>query len=360
MNAENHWISYYTPVDVASEVIANIPNHFRPVTAIDICVGSGNFLRAAKNRWPGLNLIGVDQNISTVNQDLKNEINLYQQDAYLYKGLKKSLNCDFRENLLLVANPPFGKLENAYAFFKSRKQCDFFDKTIDLKRKEALMLYSNLSLLKEGDYFAAILPDNIFRSDRFYSFKCAFLNQFKNEWIGEPSYYFKGSEVRCRMFVGEYKGLNSVEKKIIKDNNPSNRFQAIRGVDNSKIFKRIRKPNTTIYEEVVHFSNTDKKLRHKFYTLKETKNANKYVEEGDVLISRVGRNAGMVTIPTQEFEGKLASDYFFIYKGLSLSENQVKIIQEELFLQKRGLTTSYLTKSDINEVLLKQTQNVFY
>src|SRR5690606_27650486 len=104
--------------------------------------------------------IGIDEKIFDI--DEHNRILKYEFNSLEYENLEflKSYS-----NKLILANPPFGKLDYT---IKSCNESfrDLLALAINSKRMEACMLVSNLSVLNTGDIFSAIIPENIFTSQR--------------------------------------------------------------------------------------------------------------------------------------------------------------------------------------------------
>ena len=58
------WSKYYTPEVLSKGIVEGIDSSFFPNEVVDICVGSGNMLSSAKQRWPKASLVGVDIKLS--------------------------------------------------------------------------------------------------------------------------------------------------------------------------------------------------------------------------------------------------------------------------------------------------------
>jgi len=343
------WNNFYTPLDVARHIVDLIPSEHAPTVAVDICAGSGNFLKAAIERWGGIKTIGIDilptENIIQITK------NIYKLDALDLERLNK---IDFGKNKLILANPPFGKMvtNNIEIVVNSEKFTELHKEAIKSKRIEALMLISNLNILEKGDLFAAILPDNIFESENLRKFKLLFLNYFQILHSGETKEYFTKSEVKTRIFIGKYSGnsnadINFENVKPIQESNDLS-VKVLRGIDNSKLLREIEE-DQIFFDEVVHFSNDGGACTLKRYVRKNSKPSFLKISKNDILISRVGRNSGKIHKVVKDYEGKYLSDYFYLIKdfGKMASASQLKIMESSLLRKKRGLTASYLCKKDI-------------
>ena len=91
------------------------------------------------------------------------------------------------------------------------------------------------------------------------------------------------------------------------------------------------------------------------YYLKSQCHSSKLIKHNDLLISRVGRNAGNIYQCKTREVGMSASDYFYIVKNVDFSLNGSQLMKLEKHLKqlKRGLAANYLCKSDIELILEK-------
>jgi len=352
------WSKFYTPKSLADRIISLIPEDFTPDLAIDICVGSGNFLEAAAERWTELKLIGVDLKLGNVRK--KSKYILYQFDALESNELKKRIKFQKSVKKIVLANPPFGKLppENNEIV----KIDDYLNilrkKAIRTQRIEALMLVSNLSILNNGDYFAAVLPENFFTSISFESFREEFLRNFEFYQIGDSTLYFSNSEVKTRTFHGKFRlssNITCLQNSNLALSKGSNKQTVLeRGIDNSKLTSLECLETGTRYSKVLHFSNDLGVIyREKFVAEKFISKRKSQIELDDLLIIRVGRKTGYIHQARKEYVGNYVSDYFYVYKSCKLTLNQIRELSCDLIKKSRGLTTKYISKSDIYNSLNK-------
>tara|TARA_R110002051_G_scaffold201693_1_gene268484 strand:+ start:20206 stop:21285 length:1080 start_codon:yes stop_codon:yes gene_type:complete len=337
------WSKYYTPKPVANSIISMLPQEFNPTKVIDICVGSGNFLDAALRQWKDVKAIGIDISLNEINKEDK--YTLHQMDALDLELLTKTIKKNNKEVKVVLANPPFGKLENAEKYSNKKNSHNLIHtEAVRIKRIEALMLVSNLKLLNIGDYFGAILPENFFTSLRLFQFKEMFINEFTDIIIGEKEKYFNSSEVKTRIFIGKYIGSKKKKSQKIQSKtfNKSN-YKLHRGIDNSKLFSEESEDDI----EVVHFSNLDgiQKLRRFFPKTKAIERL--IICKNDTLILRVGRNSGYTYQVKKEYINKYVSDYFYLLKGIKFNKEENLILQNLLIDKRKGIAANYLKKNDI-------------
>ena len=350
---DRDWLNFYTPAHVATEIVNLIPENYAPEMVVDICVGSGNFLRAASTRWNGCSTLGIDINPNLKATEISNEI--YKIDALNIKDLE---TINFKLKKLILANPPFGKLDySSKNIYFSKKLKKLQIEALKTKRIEALMLVSNLHILNDKDLFGAILPQNIFEAENLKRFKEMFLAHFEVLYIGVPNKYFSKSEVITRIFVGKFiKDVDYSDSVKINTSVEIN-FKVLRGIDNSKLVKN---GNDNEFDEVVHFSNNDGIISQKRYVKKDAFSKDLKIEKNDVLVSRVGRNSGKIHYALKTYLKKYPSDYFYLLKGFKKIANKQQIQNMEYCLleKKRGLTTKYLCKKDIMEEIKKITNTI--
>lgn len=340
-----NWSNFYTPEEVAGEIIKLIPEDYSPNYAIDICAGSGNFLNAASNRW----------DIETIGVDIQNHTSIAQSKHKIYQSNALDLNTLKFLNILnkkiILANPPFGRLKEEIAIICKRHK-KLQEEALRSKRIETNMIVSNMSLLKKGEIFAAILPENIFSSLTLNKFKNLFLSYFEIMYLSDPKRYFKGSEVMTRIFIGRYTG-GIAEEKIFSNimGGTNSHVSLVRGVDNSLLISDMELEDNPNYIQVIHFNNADGDVRTKKFVENNVYPESKKINKGDILISRVGRNSGLVHQCKSDFIGKYFSDYFYLLKGGSKLD--LELLQHNLLEKKKGLTAKYICKKDILEALEK-------
>lgn len=341
---QKDWSNFYTPMPVASEIINFIPHDYQPTCLVDICSGSGNFLNAALSKW-NADVVAID----LMPQKSITSYKVHNVDALDLNNLKFLKEV---EGKLLLANPPFGKLADGIKNLCS-KHSQLQEEAIKLRRVETNMLVSNMSILNDGEIFAAVLPENIFTSKKFVNFKLLFLSHFEILHLGKARRYFPGSEVQTRIFIGSYKSNSVNQIRKSKSAEKQYNFKAIRGIDNSKLIKSKSDVLLKNFVKVIHFSNVDAKLHLKCSVPENSYSFEKVIEKNDYLIARVGRQSGMVYKPKVEFIGNYASDYFYIIKNADFLKNsELRKKAENILLEKvAGMTAKYLCKSDIMSTL---------
>lgn len=337
---EKDWNNFYTPKVVASHIVDLIPNNYNPQYIVDICAGSGNFLNAALERW-NVEALGVD--IHPVQG--KVSFVMHEENALNFDRLN-FINSNNKK--LILANPPFGKLEDvieSVCIKHTRLQIE----ALKSKRIEANMIVSNMSFLQEGEIFAAILPENIFSSSNLKKFRDLFLSYFEVIYHGPSEKYFKGSEVKTRIFIGKYQPNFEIKENDVIERKVKTTVTAIRGIDNSKLLRNPEVNDCLRYAKVVHFSNDYAHINIECMIKRDNLDSRKKIQKSDFLVSRVGRNSGKIHLVKQDFVGKYASDYFYIIKDAEhlLTEEILSKLEKRLLSKVTGLTAKYLRKIDI-------------
>lgn len=339
------WYSFYTPKNVAEMIIDMIPAGYNPKLIVDICAGSGNFLEAALSKW-NTEAVGVD--IQSIDNLSNKPYTLHLLNALDINNLNFITH---KTDKLVLANPPFGKMDSSNISF-CYKHSDLQEIAIKSKRIETNMIVSNMSLLKSGEIFAAILPENIFSSEKLIDFRRLFLSYFEILHMGDPEIFFRGSEVKTRVFIGRYiENPLLINKEKVKESVESIDYKIIRGLDNSKIIKKSEDfRSTNKYRRIIHFSNNEGPLS-KFYIEKKTNQFK--LDKTDIMISRVGRNSGKVFKVDSLFVGKLFSDYFYVVKNIQnlIDEEKRQQLENILINRRKGLTAKYICKKDIKSAL---------
>jgi methylase of polypeptide subunit release factors len=346
-----NWAKYYTPQHIAEEIVDKIPKEFYPKNVIDICAGSGNLLSAAEKRWGKANYISVDISDNNV---LTSNYNFYQLDALDFISLNKLVKFKDGKRLVL-ANPPFGSISSSKNKIINNDPLEhYLSEFQQLNRAEASMLISNLTLLRKDDVFGALLPENIFSSEKFCSFRNFFLSLFDICFIGTSNQYFSGSEVKTRQFIGIYKGGRvEISDRFKRIENKREIVKIYRGIDNSKLSNVGDFNDIKNYSEVLHFNNPEGLIISKKYIHNSKLNTTEIVQPNDLIIIRVGRNSGRIVKPNEYHIGKLVSDHLFIIKSIpkKLSKKQLIKAEQCLLNSKKGLTASYISKADVYNTL---------
>lgn len=207
-------LAYYTPEVLANFLVSLIP--MKHVTSVlDLCVGSGNLLWAARLKWPSASLVGVDvdrQAVISCKRRFGQSATFIQGDARLMhpyaEGRPKKLTDKTFD--IVLANPPFaGNEEISRLVTKENQGSQFQDATVlpekwgALSRRiEAMLLVYNLLYVRPGGYLAAIIPESILSCDRFGSLRNWLIKQTLHlDVIKLPPNSFSQTEVAASAVI---------------------------------------------------------------------------------------------------------------------------------------------------------------
>ena len=138
--------NYYTPLNVSKQLLQLIDFKDNS-TVIDICCGSGNLLKAAKEINPSIQCYGVDIT----------KVDIEQSFIVNNDGRSFALRNPFKYDYAL-ANPPFGRRDTE-KYIKSLFVNEY--SRIRTSRIEVEMLIANLLVLKPFGTLLAILPSTL-------------------------------------------------------------------------------------------------------------------------------------------------------------------------------------------------------
>lgn len=150
---------HYTPTILAEHLISFIKK--KDVFSVaDFCVGEGELLKAAKNKWPNVRLYGCDISERTVNLMKKNHIDwtLGKCDFLNPKSRKNSIILKNKYDLILL-NPPF-------TCKGSTIESILFDDTEYHMSTAMAFFVEAIQYLKDEGIMYAILPQSIAYSQK--------------------------------------------------------------------------------------------------------------------------------------------------------------------------------------------------
>lgn len=364
--ADNKWDRFYTPKQIATKII-NLLDINPPNVVADICAGSGNLLEAAHDRWPESKLLAIDvdfkaiENIKGKFKDIDAEcfdaVDMQKLNVFFDNYVNYCRKCD-----LVVANPPFGYFRNHIDRTKTNNKIlnILSDEAKKLNRIEAYMLISNILFLKPGGYFAAILPENIFTSQKWNIFKKIFINTiFDTVHVSSPGKIFR-TDVNTRIFIGKLRKGQKEIKLRENGNIIQNNVEIIRGsfVSESKYNDHIvpvfHSDCFKYIENKIKFG-SQKYISHDVDNFKEKA----ILKKNDIVIIRVGRNCGNSAIITKDYFGWHISDCVYIVRQNSVPNKVLSINMGRLLpSMKKGLACKYITERDILKVFNNTVKKV--
>jgi type I restriction enzyme M protein len=322
---------YYTQDLFANLLISQFGKKV-PSKVIELGVGGGSLIRAAHLRWSNANYYAADidgESIKRINLEFP-FVKITQTNG-LADDIHKKLNLKVNSIDIAICNPPYLRLKNKEIYHNllikaSLKECI----ALNHLTSDIVFLAQNLRLLKPFGELGIILPDSLITGYHFQLFRESLLTNHSIKGVIElPDRIFfktdartfililvKGSftNTKTQLYIANKQGVCyekievyssklvermdfSFHKYQIKSKIPSNYTNLLAiGVEirrghfthsqlkNSKI-KYLHTTNLQNFTKI-DFENND-------YSGIED---NKYARKGDILLSRIGRNIGKVSL----------------------------------------------------------------
>ena len=342
---------YYTPIHVANFLITQLEIEM-PEEIIDICCGSGNLLIAAQKRWNS-NLTGVD----IIEHNIP-KINCICED-----GREFAINHK-KKYPLILANPPFDCNEKK----RNMKLCEGIFEKYHTRRLENEMLIANLRLLEKNGTLLIIMPSSFVEAD--INLKLRQLIAFSyniQKIIKLPDDTFGNANIRSYAIIIknedklskvsylelEYKEEYDFSKKtiiskteilegrwhpFIKNKKPQI-LEMKRGNISSQFFKNEGIP-------ILHTSKKQEKWEPSIRHIGQVPKSPIYTENGDIIVSRIGRSAGSWAV--HKGDKLLISDCLYRIKDPK-GEIAKKLKKNRYSNIIKGVATPYITMKDFNE-----------
>lgn len=355
-------------MELANELVKHLPRR-KYESIVDICCGTWNLLAAAKKEYPHAKIYGVDIDENISNYTL-GDANFALDDGRSFAEKEKEAN---RTYDLILSNPPFGRLLDDEVYWKQESDNENFS-ALKCRRYELEMMLANIYLAHEGSMLLFILPITFIKGETFKKARKQIAKEFAiYEIIELPINTFERGRISTAAVIMEKK-VNS--RKDISIHRASFRnliweFEAI-SVQKSREVKKGNWIRTVTSESSINIrrgtvhsgkmcggqnivlhcsSNYDEKKWEP--SLRYTEQIDGIcAESGDILVNRVGKGAGYWCINTMD--NVQISDCLFVIKndgeGLlkKLCDNTV---EGRLNIEMRGVSTFYITKSDILKLL---------
>lgn len=369
VHRKNNYI-YYTPIELANYLVGMIakPDCER---MIDICCGSWNLLRAARNRYPSARIVGVDIDEAARVHKLDGS-HFYRMD-----GREYALRCtEHNEKYdLVLSNPPFGYLDESSRLLYYSKNKNINHELLN-SRYETEMIQANLLLLKPGGSVLFILPSTFVEGTSYKRIRKILGEQYNvRALFCLPEETFGVGRIRtwavwmdatqpdeldtkiCYVKVCNQNIATSVTKKICREDivtgnwlgeestEMSNSLDVYRGNMHSKEFSGAG-------NKVLHCA-VAKNGRLWIPSMRYTKrNDGKTAKKGDIIINRIGKSAGYWCV-NQEADIMVSDCIIVIHDCGEETRRLLEQNSENFRLQVPiyGTTTQYITIEDIKKIL---------
>jgi len=328
-----------------------------PSKVIDICCGSCNLLHAAKKRWPEAKLIGVDVICNNIS-----DVHCIQCD-----GRKYSIEHS-EQYLLVLANPPFDFVarKNEYPELYSNIPTGYITSRLEIE-----MLLANLRLLSDNGTLMIIMPSTFVNAESNIKIRKYLADRYQIEKIIRlPEEAFGSAKINSYALIIT---RNKLRKELTK------LFSVTLKEDKCSISELAVIPNKEVkagkWDEVTTTKNDlTSKLKMKrgnissqsftfagipiFHTAKSgnpwkpsiryVSNITKtpvYAENGDIIVSRVGKSAGCWYKHTGD--KIMISDCLYCIKdpdGIVAKKLEGQVYSYSL----KGVATRYITMADFS------------
>ena len=354
INGTECWVRYYTPKKLAEALVNLLPPESY-ISAVDICCGSFNLLEAASKAFPGIKLIGAD--INSYNS-IPDGVSFYNIDGRVFAD-----TCEEKFDLIL-SNPPFGVFDDSSQCVGSRIEYD--------------MLSSNVSLMHEGSFLLAIMPSTLVEGISYSRLRRTISERLRIcDIVSLPDDSFDGGirtyciiaslgvsnegptrfssmiEMDGRMVLvdSRYVGSSSIRSGdwISRGTQHKSTVTILRGRLKSSDLRSDRGKMRAL-----HCSSCDGDVWQPKKLFTNMVSSGPKCVKGDILINRIGKNAGRWCV--YDGEDAIISDCLLLIKDPS--ESIIRIFSansSKSFLRLRiyGLTTRYITQTDIHDMIEK-------
>lgn len=358
---------YYTPVTLLDALLEYIPDK-QIENVVDISCGSFNLLKSALKKYPNAKCVGVD----IEDQDIKEycDIRFVKQDGRVFSKQQHAKGVAFD---LILTNPPFGRLKKEDRLFEDEPNAEL------CSRYECEMMYANSLLAQEGSYMIAILPATFVEGDLYLKYRKKLAKDYEiRQLIKLPGNVFSRGDISAYAIIlyrtdagkirdtqtgnaiyEDSKWIISCEQAVA----PTNIMRGSWVTSNFSIVPKEKKEIDCIYrgnisstyfsvdgDEILHCSSIFEHgawmplLCHcKDYPRKSVK----YVHDGDIIVNRIGKNAGFWT--KYVGESRLISDCLIVIHGGTGIEEYLKQYSTDgrLEIPLKGVATKYISISDL-------------
>ncbi|MDD4760980.1 MAG: N-6 DNA methylase [Bacteroidaceae bacterium] len=376
---------FYTPEKAANLMIQLIPKTAKLDSAIDICSGSWNLLTAAKKKWPNLLFTGIDIDRKSINYKFeKSEFQRKDGREYSIKCFEKNISYS-----LVLANPPFGR-ESLKTAARFKKLLGYLEmRPLALQRIETTMILANLELLSKNGILVIVVPSTVINGDwALHLRKYIANNYYLNSIVHLPSNVF-GSDISTSILVIEnrksksrYVPIHKAEMKkngnyklafvtrITQTQAKTGQWDCIKNLYNEDIcfqIKRGRIGNNFLeingLSPVIHSTDIELMINPEWKPTRYLTDIPKptitipYAKNGDIIIIRVGRNAGQAA-RLRTNKQMMISDCVYALESddKDVLESIWRILnssdyQEDLDSIRKGVTIKYITKESLKSYL---------
>lgn len=360
---------YYTPIDLAKAILAIVPQ-MKTESIIDICCGSWNLLHAGKEKYPDAFITGVDV-------DKESEMHKIPKANFMVmdgRDFAKNEYIKGKTYDLILSNPPFGSISDDEKRYGLHEDLGHFYSKLLNKRYECEMMQANMLLAHEGSVLLFILPYTFVAGDSYQKARCQIAKDYSVfAIISLPITTFERGKINTFAIILQKNSNNNSTTIYEAINDGVWRFNKLRSIQNEEIkegnwwFKQNREKKISI--NIIRgnissccFEDAGQAVFHcaakkpgkwlpsiRYYNESKTpKNATK-ANTGDIIINRIGRDAGYWYI--NERDNITISDCLLVLKDTT--KTMLEVLENNsdkngrLLVPLRGVTTSYITAEDV-------------
>ncbi|MDI9257948.1 N-6 DNA methylase [Flavobacterium sedimenticola] len=318
----NNLAQFYTHDNFSKLLLSKILAK-NPKRVLEIGVGGGSLVRAAKKKWKHSDIIGGDidsMNVSTLKEEFPS-IKLFVING-LSSHLREDLKLELGSVDVAICNPPYMTIKKSDEYGKILEESllGCLDSYSQLT-SDIIFLAQNLLLLKEGGELGIIVPDGLLTCQRFSIFREKLLSNYKLTGVIElPSKIFKKTEAKTHILIIRKSVCSSLSLPIYLANENGTiaskilvkksaliyrmdyKYHSWKKNSNQKTSNSLLDLNVDIMRgsrskkqleslQINYLHTTD--LKNEYceceFPLHKTIDYLRYAEEGDLLMSRVGK-----------------------------------------------------------------------
>ena len=355
----SNWSKYFTPLTISHNLVEQI-SESTPEHVVDICAGTGNLLSAAHKRWPDARLEGND-----LYKESGDQFDVWSQEDGRNFALKRHKIGKVYD--LVIANPPFGKCVSNSQYATTYQIGREATHLINSSKMECAMTVASALLVGKNGILATIIPETIVLGETYLPLR---------QWLGRRFKKFEIQQLARGSFDREDLGLTflTAYKRNIKQGYTAKQFikntpkvkTKLEGID---IFRGCMISSQTTSRgrtKVVHCGGKSSVhgyvIRRCYNSISRQKNQ-RWIQPGDIIVSRIGRMAGMASI-YKESEPAIITDCIYCLKFSDIDyykKIRSKILSGEFNIHSkslaRGLGAQYITKQDLYKILSTHLPN---
>lgn len=362
--------AYYTPIDLARSILSIIPE-IEVTSIVDICCGSWNLLQAGKEKYPKAFITGIDV-------DKKSEEHGFSDSTFEVMDGREFAKREFQNKRtydLILSNPPFGYIsENERKYNLEGEMAEVCYSKLLNKRYECEMVQANMLLAHEGSILMFILPYTFVSGASFQKTRCQIAMDYSVLAIVQlPFTTFGRGKINAVAIVLQKGGKCNRTIIYNADYEVNWKFDEIKKISNKDIAKgnwwfirqdldkdkiNIIRGNISsgsfeeVGQEILHCAvKKDEKWKpsKRYYNNSRISKSVIKAKKGDVLINRIGKDAGYWYI--NEVDDIAISDCLLLLKNITKKMLDVlkknSDINGRLNIAKRGVSVSYITADDV-------------